>query len=71
LTDFSNNRPNGEPRGVVKMHFNYTDDQDIFKWFNDNFPTYNDSKPSKKPVKKIRDELHNLSEKQQQYLQGR
>lgn len=72
VTDFSENwRPEGEPRGVVKMHFNYTDDQDIFKWFSDNFPSYNDWKPAKKSVKKIRDELHNLSEKQKEYLQSR
>jgi len=71
LTDFSNDRPNGEPRWVVKMHFNYTNDEDIFKWFNDNFSSYNDGKPSKKPVKKIWEELHNLSEKQQAYLSKR
>lgn len=72
LTDFSEKwRVEWEPRGVVKMHFNYTDKDDIIDWFNDNFPTYNDSKPSKKPVKKIREELKNLSDKQIMYLKWR
>lgn len=72
VTDFSENwRPEWEARGVVKMHHNYTDDQDIFKWFAENFPSYNTWKEAKKPVKKIREELHNLSEKQQAYLLSR
>lgn len=72
VTEFAwKGRPEWEARGVVKMHFNYTDDQDIFKWFAENFPSYNTWKEVKKPVKKIREELHNLSEKQQAYLLSR
>lgn len=71
LTDFSNDRPNWEPRGVVKMHYNLINDDDIFKWFIDNFPTYAEDKPVKENVQKIRDNLPTLTKDQIEYLKKR
>ncbi len=71
LTDFSNDRPNWEPRGVVKMHYDLTNDDDIFKWFIDNFPTYAEDKPVKESVQKIRDNLPTLTKDQIEYLKKR
>lgn len=71
LTDFSNDRPNWEPRGVVKMHYNITNDDDIFKWFTDNFPNYAEDKPTKESVQKIWDNLPTLTKDQSEYLKKR
>ncbi len=72
LTDFAEKwRVEWEPRGVVKMHHNYSNDEDIFKWFSEHFPNYNEWKPQKKPVIKIWCDLKDLSKEQQNYLKLR
>lgn len=79
VTDFSEKwRVEWEPRGVVKMHYNYNNNDDIVKWFEENFANYSDKSdskkekiPTKKPVKAIRDELKSLSEIQIKYLKWR
>lgn len=72
VTDFSENgRAEWEPFGVVMMHYGYSNNEDIFKWFVDNFPTYAEDKPMKESVQRIRENLPALAKEQIEYLEKR